>query len=168
MSDLANSFSTMFREEHRAVRDALLDLMQAFEQRSSERARTLVGRIAALTGPHFRYEEETLYPALVEIFGSSYIRSLYQDHDGAIQGAERLAMLSNQDAWNETEVEEGIALVRDILPHVSDCDGLSIMVERLPDNKIEEIFTSRERCNKAGVDLLQWAQEFRESTELSW
>ncbi|MEZ5170968.1 MAG: hypothetical protein R3A49_09520 [Acidimicrobiia bacterium] len=29
-----------------------------------ERAAGIVERIAVLTGPHFRYEEESLYPAL--------------------------------------------------------------------------------------------------------
>lgn len=66
MSGLADRFTIMFREEHRAVRDALPDLAQAFAQRSPQRARTLLSRIASLAGPHFRYEEETMCPALVE------------------------------------------------------------------------------------------------------
>jgi len=44
----------------------LLDLIQAFQDRNLSRARELLGRVAALTGPHFRYEEEALYPALTE------------------------------------------------------------------------------------------------------
>jgi hypothetical protein len=44
----------------------------------------LLQKTAELTGPHFRYEEEVLYPGLVEIFGGKYIGSLFTAHDGAI------------------------------------------------------------------------------------
>lgn len=53
---LADRFTQVFREEHRQVRDFLLDLIQAFQDRNLPRARELLGRLAALTGPHFRYE----------------------------------------------------------------------------------------------------------------
>ncbi|MBI2819704.1 MAG: hypothetical protein HYX73_06975, partial [Acidobacteria bacterium] len=90
---------------------------------------------ASLTGPHFRYEEEALYPALVAIFEKKYIEKLLADHDRVIGSAGRLVRLAGKDAWNEGEVDEAVELVRDMLPHVSDCDGLSIMVERLPEEK---------------------------------
>lgn len=51
---------------------------------------------------------------------------------------------------------------RSILPHVSDCDGLSIMVERLPPARVEAIFAARARARAADVDLLRWAAQLRE------
>lgn len=158
MSKLADEFTSLFREEHRAVRDALLDLVTAFEQRRPGQAPELLQRIARLTGPHFRYEEEALYPALVQIFGRAYVRRLFTDHDTAIHSAQRLMELAGRDSWSEAEAEEGVALVRGILPHVSDCDGLSIMVERLPDEQVSGILAARERSNAAGLDLLSWAR----------
>lgn len=62
-------FAEQFRAEHRQVRDLLLELQRSFEQQDTSRARELVEAIAALTGPHFRYEEEAVYPALVAILG---------------------------------------------------------------------------------------------------
>jgi hypothetical protein len=47
------------------------------------------------------------------------------------------------------------------LPHVSDCDGLSIMVERLSEEKIRSILDARDRALQAGLDLLSWANEVR-------
>jgi len=163
---LADRFSQTFRDEHRAVRDALFDLIDAFRAHDRERAASLVGRIAALTGPHFRYEEETMYPALVDTFGAAYVDSLLDDHDGAIAGAQRLAELVSAPIGDE-EADEGATIARSILPHVSDCDGLSIMVERLDDEVIRSIFDTRQRSLAAGLDLLTWARDVRRRPVLS-
>lgn len=161
MSELTDRFSTIFREEHRAVRDALFDLIDAFEKRDLQTAGALLGRIAALTGPHFRYEEETMYPALVPIFGVDQIAGLYKDHDGAIANAERLVELAGQDELTDADVDEAVRLVRLILPHVSDCDGLSIMVERLDDETVSQVFDKRDETARAGLDLLTWGHDVR-------
>ncbi|MCZ7682965.1 MAG: hemerythrin domain-containing protein [Sandaracinaceae bacterium] len=166
MSELASRFSGIFRDEHRAVRDALLELIEAIEGRRVERARALLGRIAELTGPHFRYEEEAMYPGLVRIFGRPYVQKLYADHDGAIASAGRLVELVGRDGWSDELVQEGVGLVRGILPHVSDCDGLSIMVERLPDDSIRAILDARDRCNEDAVDLIRWARDVRRAPNL--
>lgn len=166
MSMLADRFSTEFREEHRAVRDALLDLQESFAQRDLAAARGQLGQIAALTGPHFRYEEESLYPALVQIFGTEYIRQLYREHDGAIANARRLVELAGQDSLTDVDVDEARSLVRGILPHVSDCDGLSIMVERLDDAVVQSVFDTRASSTEAGADLLTWADTIRTAPQL--
>ncbi len=163
-SPLADRFTQTFRTEHREIRDTLLDLVDAFLAGDQKRARTLVSRTAQLAGPHFRYEEESLYPFLVAIFGQDYIEKLLHDHDGAIDAAKRLVVLSAKERLDDAERQEAVRLVRSILPHVSDCDGLSIMVERLPDGQIESIFTTRERALAAGLDLLRWAAGVRSRT----
>lgn len=158
---LADRFTEIFRQEHRQVRDLLLDLIAAFEGRDLPRVRDLLGRVAALTGPHFRYEEEALYPALTGIFGAGYIAELFRAHDRAIAGARRLVELAGKADLTEDEVAEAVGLVRGILPHVSDCDGLSIMVERLPEASVQAILDRREAALAAGLDLLRWAGTVR-------
>lgn len=161
-SQLAAHFSEIFRDEHRNVRDALLDLIQAFQQRSKPRMQELLQMIAALTGPHFRYEEESLYPALAEIFGAEYIEKLFGDHDRAIGKAKRLVEVAAQESLCDQDVAEATKHIRAILPHVSDCDGLSIMVERLPAEKVQAVFKARDRCRKDGLNLIQWAESVRQ------
>ena len=158
---LADRFTETFRAEHRQVRDGLLELIEAFEAGDQVRARALLGHIAALTGPHFRYEEEALYPALVGIFEAAYVESLLQAHDGAIAGARRLVALASAAALPEEQVREAVHLIRNILPHVSDCDGLSIMTERLPQERVQAVLDARERSLGEGLDLLQWAAQVR-------
>lgn len=162
MSELANQFSTIFRDEHRAVRDALFELSDTLRRRKPVESRDILARIATLTGPHFRYEEEVMYPSLVQIFGQEYVSKLYGDHNRLIGSAERLVQLTGKNSWNDEEVEEGLELVRGMLPHVSDCDGLSIMVERFPEATVRNILDARKRCNREGIDLLRWARELRQ------
>lgn len=161
----ADEFSRIFREEHRQVRDGLLDLLDAFADRDNEKAGALLGQIAVLTGPHFRYEEETMYPSLVQIFGADYIDALIDDHDGIIAGARRLVELAGSDL-GDAEVDEARKLIRTVLPHVSDCDGLSIMVERLTDAEVDAIFANRADSLAAGLDLLTWDSTVRQRPDL--
>lgn len=161
MTTLADDFTALFRAEHRQVRDALLDLVDAFRERDRPRIETLLGRVATLTGPHFRYEEESLYPALVGIFEEAYVDYLYEAHDGAIDRARQLVELAGQETLSDDDVAAAVHAIREILPHVSDCDGLSVMVEVLPDDDVRTILAARERTNALGLDLLSWADTAR-------
>lgn len=158
---LVDRFAQLFRQEHRQIRDGLLDLIEAFRSRDLDRARTLLGQISTLAGPHFRYEEESLYPTLTDIFGEGYIKQLFEDHDRAIAGARRLVELANKADLTEDEVAEAVRIVQGILPHVSDCDGLSIMVERVPDASVQGILDRREAALAENIDLMRWAETVR-------
>ncbi len=158
---LADEFTTIFRDEHRQVRDALLDLLVAFQERNRDEMSSLLGTIAGLTGPHFRYEEESLYPGLVDLFGAEYVEQLFGDHDRAIGSAGRLVELAGQDELSDEDVTLAVKLIRGILPHVSDCDGLSIMVERFPEEKVRAVLDCRDSSLDANLDLIAWAEQVR-------
>ncbi len=158
---LSDQFSQIFRDEHREIRDTLLDLIVAFQERDKARIQTLLQQTATCTGPHFRYEEEALYPSLVEFFGEEYIEKLLQDHDQAIGTAGKLVELAGKEQLNNEDVTEATRLIRGVLPHVSDCEGLSIMVERLPEEKVSAILAARDQADQAGLDLIQWAEQVR-------
>ena len=159
---LADDFARIFRYEHRIVRDTLLDLVQAFEDRDRERIHILLTSVARFTGPHFRYEEESMYPALTGIFGEEYVQKLLRDHDRAIEVAEELVQLSSKADLTGEDVMAAIRLIRgSVMPHVSDCDGLSIMVETLPEAEVQNILDCRRQSLAAGLDLLTWAKTIR-------
>jgi len=158
---LADEFALLFREEHRKIRDSLLDLIQAFQNREKPRIQALLQQTAVYTGPHFRYEEEALYPALVEIFGQEYVDELLRAHDRAIATARKLVEKAGKDPLTDQDVAEATSLIRAVLPHVSDCDGLSIMVERLSEAKVRSILDTRETSRHAGLDLFSWVEQVR-------
>jgi len=154
-------FTAYFGKEHRGARDLLLALVRAFEDRDQARARELLGTLARLAGPHFRYEEEALYPELVPLFGPEYVDKLLVDHDVAIDSARKLVVLADQAALTDDEIAEARSLVRKILPHVTDCDGLSIMVELLPESTVETLLETRKAAIAENLDLFAWAADAR-------
>ena len=153
-------FTEVFRAEHRRVRDLLLGLAGAFGDRDTGRA--LVAAVAETTGLHFRYEEEAMYPQLAGIFGDAYVGKLLAGHDGAIRNARELLGLAGNDELTEEQAGRGTELTRQILPHVSDCDGLAIMVETLPGGAAGRILAARKAALGAGLDLLTWAATARD------
>ncbi|MBZ0283415.1 MAG: hemerythrin domain-containing protein [Anaerolineae bacterium] len=158
---LADQFTQVFREEHRKVRDVLFDLIHAFKNRDKPSIQLLLHKMVMCAGPHFRYEEEAMYPELVEIFGEEYVQKLLEDHDRAIGTTKRLIEITQKNEFTDEETVETIRLTRTILPHVSDCDGLSIMVESLPSQVVQHILDCRDASLSEGVDLMLWASTIR-------
>jgi uncharacterized protein (DUF2249 family) len=148
-------FTEVFRAEHRQVRD-LLGLAGAFGDRDAGRARALVAAAAETAGPHFRYEE-AMYPQLTGILGDARVGKLLAGHDGAIRDARELAWLAGHDELTKEQAGTGTELTRQILPHVSDCDGLAIMVQTLPGEAVSRILAAGKAALDAGLDLLAWA-----------
>ena len=50
---------TEFREDHRQVRNELLDIINALQSKDVVKTREILGKLNVLVGPHFRFEEET-------------------------------------------------------------------------------------------------------------
>lgn len=149
-----------FREDHRKVRDGLLDIIEALQAKDVPKAREILGRINVLVGPHFRYEEETLYPTL-RVFLGEYVDQLISEHDGIIDTARSCASLLEKDALSDEEAEQAANAARALLVHVSNCDGLAILSERLKPEELEELGEKFARAREAGVSLLDWAEKIR-------
>ncbi|MBI2287628.1 MAG: hemerythrin domain-containing protein [Chloroflexi bacterium] len=149
-----------FREDHRKVRDGLLDLAKAAEAGDVTKARNILGQIDTLVGPHFRYEEENLYPALKEFLGD-YVDSLIEEHGGAIATAKVAAKVLSQSSISKEEGREVAKAARALLVHVSNCDGLNILAERFSPKKLDELGKAYAQARVAGVPLLRWADTIR-------
>src|SRR3989338_2574786 len=91
-----------FREDHRKVRDGLLKIMDALQAKEVAKARKILGNLNVLVGPHFRYEEETLYPTL-RVFLGEYVDQLLKEHDGVIDTARACAELLQKDTLTNEE-----------------------------------------------------------------
>lgn len=149
-----------FREDHRKVRDGLLELMEALQSKDIATARKILGKINVVVGPHFRYEEETLYPALRVLLGE-YVDQLLKEHDGVIATARSCADLLKKDSLTDGEAKQAATAARTLLIHVSNCDGLSILSERLSKKEIDNLSEKLAVARKAGVPLLDWAETIR-------
>lgn len=149
-----------FREDHRKVRDGLLDLSDALQRRELLRARQILNNINTVVGPHFRYEEESLYPALRQFLGE-YVDQLLKEHDGVINTAKGAAQLLSKDRLTDEETTNAIKAARSLLVHVSNCDGLGILTERLSAKELSQLAEKLAQSRKAGVPLFEWADKIR-------
>jgi hemerythrin len=161
VSTMSDEFAALFRSEHRKVRDLLLTLVEAFQRRDVAEISSVLDELTFYTGPHFRYEEEELYPRLAPFYGHDYVDELYGDHDRAIARVARLFELAQLPELSDENVAEAIRHARSVLTHVSDCDGLSIVVELMSDTGIETIMEARTSSIAEGMTLLEWADTLR-------
>jgi len=146
-------FNEAFRDEHRQLRDMLLGLIDAFQSNDSERARQGIAELAEQAAPHFHYEQDALYPALAEVHGDEYVEKLLDEHEQAVAAAYQLAALAEEEEFSDQELEYGLELVRQLLPHVSDRDGLAVMVEVLEPSAIKKIHKAQTESKRSGVSL---------------
>lgn len=151
---------TEFREDHRKVRDGLLDMINSLESKNIPKARKILGNLNVLVGPHFRYEEETLYPAL-RVFLGEHVDQLLKEHDGVINTARSCAELLQKEKLTDEESRQASSAARTLLVHVSNCDGLAILSERLKARELKELAEKFAAARKAGVALLDWAEKIR-------
>lgn len=150
-----------FQADHRRIRDLVIDLSRAIGARDLAEARRLLGELNQIAGPHFRFEEESLYPALRPFF-SDYVDKLYRDHDGAIATARTLAGLVSQENLTPEQAEEGRRRALELLIHVSDCQGLAIIMERMPQSDLDFIAERIVAARAEGRTLLDWADQVRQ------
>lgn len=149
-----------FRSDHRQVRDGLLELTAALQEKDLARAREILGNIDKIVGPHFRFEEEALYPALRNFLGE-YVDDLLKEHDGVIATARACATLLQKSQLSDEEAKEAAKNARALLIHVSNCDGLGILAERLTPQELTNLGEKLAAARRAGVSLLNWADTIR-------
>ncbi len=150
------------RSDHTVVRDTLLDLIDALGKRDATRALEILIYLDRITGPHFRFEEESFYPALEKFFGREYLEYLLSAHDRIIKVAKELAAVLGKGEITEEEAERLVNLVRSqVLPHPVECEGLALFAERLSPEELEAIAANLEAARKADVPLLEWAETIR-------
>jgi len=154
-----------FQEEHRQTRDKCLELSDAIEAGDLDRAEDLVAEIDQAAGPHFQYEEDALYPALIPFFGEEKVKELVTEHDEAIEAAETLAELTSQNDLTEAEKQEALRALPDIMVHVSDCDGLTVYLEKADEDVFEEIEASMKEANEQGLTLTEYDETVRPSPD---
>jgi DNA-binding PadR family transcriptional regulator len=115
-----------------------------------------------LGGPHFRFEEESLYPALEKFYGKEYHEYLVGVHDRIIKSAKKLAEILGKGELTAQEGAKVAEIIRkDLLPHPIECEGLTLLAEKLNRDEVEKIAQNLEAARKADVPLLEWADKVR-------
>ncbi len=149
-----------FREDHRKVRDGLLEMIDALQSKDVKKAGEVLGGLNIMVGPHFRFEEEALYDTL-RVFLGEYVDQLLKEHDGVIETARSCAELLEKGDLTDAEVKQAVDATRALLVHVSNCDGLAILTERLKPEELDQLAEKFIADRESGVPLLEWAETIR-------
>lgn len=118
-------------------------------QRKLKKLRDLNERI----GPHFRYEEDSLYPKMRKCLGDERVNEMLNAHDGAVEGAKRLLEITGDENISEDEAEEGAEITRAMMTHVQDCDGLGVLREKLDERGLKQEFDTLEEYKEEAIPL---------------
>lgn len=148
-----------FHTDHAKVVQALLDLRHAIQAHEPARVRTTLGQANQLVGPHFKFEEQNLYPSLTEFLGEAGVQRLLTEHDGVFRGVAALVELAGKDAWTEAEARSAGANLELIWEHPVTCDGLSLYIERLPAETQASLLEKMEEMRREGTTLLEYRDQ---------
>lgn len=148
-----------FHSDHSKVVAALLDLRKAIRRRDPVRVAKTLNKANRLVGPHFKFEERHLYPALIPFVGEAGLMRLLNEHDGVFRGVGRLLELASKGDWAESDAEAAAATLELIWEHPITCDGLSLYIERLPRSAQTSLLTRMEELRQEGTTLLEYQKE---------
>ena len=85
----------------------------------------------------------------------------------AIARFERLSSLLSKNEMNNVEGNTAIFMLRGLLPHISDCEGLTIMLELFDGKRIEKISKAMNIARKENLGLLTWSNTLRNRKKLT-
>ena len=121
----------------------------------------ILAELDMTVGPHFRFEEEHLYPAL-RVFLGDHLDRLVKEHDEIIETARSCVELLKKTTFTDDQARQVADMARAMFVHVSNCDGLLIFCELFEPARADELSRKVEAAREAGVSLLDWASSIRQ------
>lgn len=148
-----------FHSDHQKVVGALFELRQSIATRNIPRIREILESAEGLVGPHFKFEELYLYPALERFLGEASVKRLLVEHDGIFRSVGRIAQLAQKDSWSDADAESAAANLDLIYEHPIACDGLSLWMERLPAGEQNDLLGKMQQVRRQGTRLSDYRRE---------
>lgn len=153
------------KSDHAMVRDALLDLIEAVEKKDATTALEILLKLDKLTGPHFRWEEESFYLAHEKFFGRKYLQYLLGVHDRIIRRGKELAEILGTGKITDEQAKILPDVIRfDVLAHPIECEGITLFTEKLPKEEIDKMAVEFERCRAEDIPLLEWGDTIKDKS----
>ncbi len=132
-------FFTEFRNDHRFVLRALVDLREAIDAHDVARAFQVLEALDAATGPHMEFEERYLYPLLAPLVGDRRVKELIDAHTGAANMLYKAKQTVGKEILTAEDMEFLRGFIEGFLQHASDCEGTALLAETLSQEQIEQL-----------------------------
>ncbi len=153
-----------FRSDHAKVRDMLLELIDAVSKKDATKALEIMIRLDKIGGPHFRWEEESLYLTFEKFFGRQYLEYLLGVHDRIVKRGRELVEILSKGKISEEQAKILPDIIRsDILSHPIECEGIVLFAEKLTQKELNELAENLERIRKEDIPLLEWAERIKDA-----
>lgn len=154
-----------FKADHAKVRDILLELIDVVGKRDATTALEILLRLDKLTGPHFRWEEESFYLAHERFFGRQYLEYLLSVHDRILKRGKELAEILGTGKITAEQAKALPDIIRfDVLSHPIECEGILLFTGKLPKNELDKMAKELERCRNEGIPLLEWGDTIKDKS----
>jgi hemerythrin-like domain-containing protein len=154
-----SNFLEVFKEEHKVILDNLLNLKEAVKRKDSKNAEILVKFLDNIIGPHFRVEEEALYPMLTEYFGEDNVERLLEEHTMATEAMNEFKHNIGSDQYMREHGEDTLKKLQGFFLHVTSCDGLSIIIEKFSDDQKKKLDAHLSKVRGEAIPLTVWKQQ---------
>jgi iron-sulfur cluster repair protein YtfE (RIC family) len=148
-----------FHADHQKVVSTLTNLRDAISKRDIAAVRALLEATDKHVGPHFKFEELYLYPALRRFVGEAYVQRLVNEHDGIFRSVRRLRQLAGETSWSEADYESAMTNLDLIYEHPIGCDGLSLWIERMSGQEQSELLGEMLEVRHLGTTLSEYERE---------
>ncbi len=158
----ANERTSIIREfhaDHQEVVSTLANLRNAISRRDIAEVRALLEVTDKHVGPHFKFEELYLYPALRRFVGEAYVQRLINEHDGIFRSVRRLRQLAGETSWSEADHESAMTNLDLIYEHPIGCDGLSLWIERMTLQEQDDLLLKMLEVRRQGTTLWDYEGE---------
>lgn len=153
------------KSDHAMVRDILLDLIKAVEEKDATTALEILLKLDKLTGPHFRWEEESFYLAHEKFFGRKYLEYLLGVHDRILRRGKELAEILGTGKITDEQAKALPDILRfEVLSHPIECEGITLFTEKLPKEEIDKMAVEFERCRAEDIPLLEWGDTIKDKS----
>ncbi|HVY55760.1 MAG TPA: hemerythrin domain-containing protein [Thermodesulfobacteriota bacterium] len=150
------NFLDAFKEEHKIILNNLLSLKDAVKRKDTGDAEKLVRFLDDIMGPHFRVEEEALYPMLTEYFGEDNVERLLEEHTMATDAMNDFKNNIGSEQYMREHGEDTLKKLQGFFLHVTSCDGLSIIIEKFSDDQKKNLDAHLMKVRDEAVPLTVW------------
>jgi RND superfamily putative drug exporter len=133
-------------DEHHRLLGLLGELEEASERRDTDRVLELVEETRGIAEPHFRYEQQSLFPLLLDAIGPERVEALYAAQAEVVDALKRIEELSGPARVKKAAAAETKRLVGVARASVHGCDALEDTVAHQPAEVAELVLAARDRA----------------------
>jgi hypothetical protein len=155
--DLASEFQA----DHQRILDALLAVRGVICEGTPSRLHAILDRADRLLGPHCKWEEVFLYPALAALVGEVAVQRLITEHDGVHRSLQRLAELARVPRWSDAERRAAHEHWGILIEHLTNCDALSRYIPLLGPDMLRQLGEGLWAIRRQGITLSGYCRERR-------